>query len=72
MDNVTEALVLGRVLGHLRGRTVIMIAHRLDTLRGADRIMLMKDGCICGQGNYNELARENPYFMELLRKQNEK
>jgi len=66
MDNLTEERVLDRLLSHLKGKTVIMIAHRLDTLRAADRIILMKDGKLCGSGSYDELACENEYFKELL------
>lgn len=66
MDNLTEERVLVRLLSQLKGKTVIMIAHRLDTLRAADRIILIKDGKLCGSGSYDELARENEYFKELL------
>ena len=72
LDSVTEERVLGRLMEALKGRTVIMIAHRLDTLRNADFIMLMQDGKLVGQGSYVELARTNAYFGELLRSETEK
>lgn len=72
LDNVTEENVLGRLMEALKGRTVVMIAHRLDTLKNADFILLMKDGKLAGQGNYAELARSNAYFSELLRSESEK
>ena len=72
LDSVTEERVLGRLMETLKGRTVIMIAHRLDTLRNADFIMLMQDGKLVGQGSYVELARSDAYFGELLRSESEK
>lgn len=72
LDNVTEENVLGRLMEALKGRTVVMIAHRLDTLKNADFILLMKDGKLVGKGGYGELARANTYFGELLRSENEK
>ena len=71
MDNATEERVLTRLMAHLKGRTVIMIAHRLDTLRNADNILLMKGGRICGQGSYEALMRNDVYFMELLKTEKE-
>lgn len=66
MDNLTEETVLRRVLARLKGRTVLMIAHRLSTLRNADVIYLLKDGVLQGQGDYDALARTDAYFQALL------
>ena len=59
------------LLAALSGRTVILIAHRLSTLRPAHRICLLRDGILHGDAPYDELARSNAYFRSLLRANNE-
>ena len=49
-----------------QGRTVISIAHRLTTIRNADRIIVMGEGEILEQGNFKELANKDGYFKKLL------
>lgn len=63
MDTITEH----KVMQALHGRTVVLIAHRLTTLRDADRIHLMRGGMLCGQGTFEELRQNNPYFQSLLK-----
>ena len=67
LDNVSQHKVLETVYG-MKG-TVIMVAHRLSTVIDCDRIIVLKDGCIVGEGNYEELIHSNDYFAELVRKQ---
>lgn len=66
MDNVTEKQVMLNVLNELQGKTVLVIAHRLNTIRDFPRIIVMKDGKILGQGSYKELEETNTYFKQLL------
>jgi ABC-type multidrug transport system fused ATPase/permease subunit len=42
----------------LAGRTAVVIAHRLSTLRWADRIVILEDGRVCEQGTYERLAAD--------------
>ena len=71
LDPVTERRVMENLLAALSGRTVILIAHRLSTLRPAHRICLLRDGILQGDAPYDDLARGNPYFQSLLRANNE-
>lgn len=71
LDPVTERRVMENLLAALSGRTVILIAHRLSTLRPAHRICLLRDGVLQGDAPYDDLARGNPYFQSLLRANNE-
>lgn len=71
LDPVTERRVMENLLAALSGRTVILIAHRLSTLRPAHRICLLRDGILQGVAPYDELARSNAYFRSLLRANNE-
>ena len=71
LDSESEALVqeaLGRLM---EGRTVIAIAHRLATLSGFDRIVVMQDGKVVEEGRPGELARRTGPYQELLRRQAE-
>ena len=47
------------------GKTVIMIAHRLTTVAGADRIFVIKDGSIAESGSWSELMKKNGLFKEM-------
>jgi ABC-type multidrug transport system fused ATPase/permease subunit len=49
-----------------RGRTTIIIAHRLSTVRDADRIFVFSKGEIAGQGTHHELLTANPTYQELV------
>lgn len=46
-------------------KTVIAIAHRLNSIAGFDRIILFKEGRIVGQGTFEELLHTDSYFMDL-------
>lgn len=65
IDNLTEELVMMAVMQQLNGKTVIAIAHRLNSIARFDRIILFKDGKIVGQGSFEELLRTNAYFVDL-------
>jgi ATP-binding cassette, subfamily B, bacterial PglK len=65
LDNVTEAEVL-RALEELRAdRTLIIVAHRLTTVRDCDRVLFVSDGRIADVGTYNELLDRSPRFREF-------
>ena len=67
MDNVTEELVMNEVLSLTNGRNIIAIAHRLNSIRSFDRIILLKNGRLEGDGSFSDLMTSNPYFQELYR-----
>jgi len=49
----------------MAGRTVLMIAHRLATVRHADRIAVMERGRLVAIGTHDELVRDNPLYARL-------
>ncbi len=49
----------------LEGRTGVMIAHRLATIRGADRIIVLQDGRIAEIGNHDELMADKGLYFKL-------
>ena len=66
LDNETERTVIEAVESLSGRKTVIVVAHRLTTVRRCDRIALLADGRISALGGFAELARNNPDFARLV------
>ncbi len=47
------------------GKTVVMIAHRLSTVRNVDRIYVIRDGTVAEQGTYQDLMAQNGLFRQM-------
>lgn len=56
LDNVTENLVLQTITDLTKEKTIIMVAHRLSTLKGCNVIYEMENGCIVRSGSYREIV----------------
>ncbi|HXB67928.1 MAG TPA: ABC transporter ATP-binding protein [Candidatus Acidoferrales bacterium] len=69
VDTMTEERILTHLAGVMRGRTVILISHRVSTVRQADRIVVLERGRIVEQGTHAELVEAGGYYAELSRKQ---
>jgi len=69
VDAYTEALIQKAMEEIRRGRTTVIIAHRFSTLRKADRIVVVEDGRIVGQGCHEDLIASNPTYQRLYRRQ---
>ena len=65
IDSYTELMIQKALAKLLEGRTGVMIAHRLATIRGADRIIVLQDGRIVEMGNHDELMAENGLYFKL-------
>ncbi len=65
LDNVTERLVMEAVDGLAPSKTVIIIAHRLSTVKNCDTIFFLQDGVVSAQGTYAELRTAHPQFQLL-------
>ncbi len=65
LDAETESLVMAAVQEVMRGRTTLVIAHRLATIQNATRILVLRDGRIEEQGAFNELITAGGFFSYL-------
>ena len=65
IDNLTEEAVMKNVMARLKGKTVIAIAHRLDSVKAFDDIIVFKDGRIAEQGQFDGLLEKGQHFYEL-------
>ena len=65
LDNQTERAVIGAI-ETLRGeKTLVIVAHRLSTVRGCDRLVFLRDGRIAGCGSFEELLTNNADFRAM-------
>ncbi len=69
VDTRTEALIQSAMNRLMQGRTSFVIAHRLSTIRGADKILVMRDGDIVEQGTHGELLARGGFYAELYNSQ---
>lgn len=67
LDGATEESILNAIQEVLKLKTVIMIAHRLSTLRDYDQIYIMEKGRMIGQGTYEELIKHHQKFKEMAK-----
>lgn len=69
IDTVTEALIQDALARLLKGRTAIVIAHRLSTVRNADWVYVLDQGRLVEQGNHNELIALQGLYASLYERQ---
>ncbi|WP_020682746.1 peptidase domain-containing ABC transporter [Marinobacterium rhizophilum] len=69
LDTQSESNILGHMHEILKGRTAIVIAHRLSTVMNADKILVLYDGCITEQGGHQELLDQRGMYYQLVQKQ---
>ena len=71
VDTITEQKIQAAINTIIRGRTSIVIAHRLSTVKNADVILVVRDGKIVEQGRHEELMRLRGHYYRLYTRQYE-
>jgi ATP-binding cassette, subfamily B, multidrug efflux pump len=69
VDTITEEKILTSLLAFMRGRTTILISHRVSTVRLAGRIYVLDEGRIVEAGSHDELLASGGYYADLSQKQ---
>jgi ATP-binding cassette, subfamily B, bacterial PglK len=67
LDNITEYIVMETISKIKKDFTIILIAHRLDTVKNCDNIFVLQNGQVKDQGNFEELIKNSETFNEMIR-----
>jgi ABC-type multidrug transport system fused ATPase/permease subunit len=62
LDSELEEKILSVIHSELRGATVLVVSHRITSVRSADRILVMSDGRIIEQGSHDELVHRDGLY----------
>jgi ATP-binding cassette subfamily B protein len=71
VDTATEAKIREAFYHNLADTTVFVIAQRISSVRGADKIIVLDEGTIAGMGTHKELLQQNNIYQEILASQRE-
>ncbi len=71
VDTATEAKIRSQLAEKLPHMTKIIIAQRISSVRHADRILILEDGKLCGEGTHEELLASNSIYQEIYESQKE-
>jgi ABC-type multidrug transport system fused ATPase/permease subunit len=69
LDAESEAEVEAGLARLAEGRTVVVVAHRLSTIRSADQVLVMAAGRVAEQGRHDDLLRSGGVYADLVRRQ---
>ena len=65
IDNITEEIVMNNITEAFKDRTLIIVAHRLSSIKKVDNIFALKNGCLIEQGSFDDLLNQDGYFKDL-------
>ncbi len=66
LDSINEIEINKTLDKYFTDKTVLIIAHKLETIKDADNIIVLKDGNMVGAGKYEDLEENNEYFQDLI------
>ena len=72
LDSKNEREILQQVKAFYADKTMVVVAHRLSTIRNADKIIVMKEGYIVGEGTHETLLSTCQEYIELVNNQMDK
>ncbi len=69
LDTENEHIIMKNLYHYFKGNTMILVAHRLSTIKNADNILVLKDGNLVEQGTHEELLKIQGRYFELIKNQ---
>ena len=69
LDSLTERSILDALPAEVRGKTLVIVAHRLSTVRDVDRILVLRERRLVASGTHAALLAESAYYRELVEHQ---
>ena len=69
LDAHNEKIIMRNLESAFKGKTVVIVAHRLSTVRNADNIIVLEKGEVLEQGNHQELTNKRGAYYQLVREQ---
>lgn len=69
VDTLTEERILNSLSSHLKGKTAILISHRISTIMAADEILVLNQGRIVERGRHSELMSKRGHYFDMFEKQ---
>ncbi len=69
LDAENEKIIHDNLQSFFKGKTVVIIAHRLSTVKNADQIIVLKNGAVVEQGNHNDLVHCKGEYFNLVKNQ---
>jgi ATP-binding cassette subfamily B protein len=69
LDTKNERIIMNNLEEFYKGKTVVVVAHRLSTVRNADHIIVLEEGCISESGTHAELIEERGVYFNLIKNQ---
>lgn len=69
LDSSNEKVIMERLYNFFEGKTVLIVAHRLSTVKNADNILVLDNGNVVEQGNHSALVAKRGYYYELIKNQ---
>ncbi|WP_431293548.1 peptidase domain-containing ABC transporter [Pedobacter sp. P26] len=69
LDSSNEKVIMERLYNFFEGKTVLIVAHRLSTVKNADNILVLDNGNVVEQGDHSALVAKRGYYYELIKNQ---
>ncbi|MBS9768011.1 MAG: ATP-binding cassette domain-containing protein, partial [Flavobacteriaceae bacterium] len=69
LDSENEKQITDKLENFMKDKTVFIVAHRLSTVKNADQIIVLNDGCIVEQGTHSELVSKSGFYYKLIKNQ---
>ena len=71
LDDITEREIRSSINKVTKGRTLLIVAHRLNTIRNSNKIVFLEDGRILTTGTYDELLSKSSKFSDFIKAEEE-